>query len=182
MLHQIRQYPQSRHGAYDFQLVDSPQPYSAQIGFWQPELVVSQGLFTHLAPEQVEAVLRHEQAHVHYRDTFWFFWLGWVRRCTAWLPQTEALWQELLLLREMRADRWAAQHGDPLTLAEALLEVIRAAIETSEWAVPFGATEQCRVTERIEAMLLSDPEPPQPARLWWLGWALLPLCLIPIHC
>ena len=53
--------------------------YSAQIGFWQSELVVSQGLLKSLDSEHLNAVLAHEQAHVYYRDTFWFFWLGWLR-------------------------------------------------------------------------------------------------------
>jgi Zn-dependent protease with chaperone function len=50
--------------------------------------------------------LAHEQAHAHYRDTFWFFWLNVL---TSWLPHTEALWQEILFLREIRADEKAKE-------------------------------------------------------------------------
>ena len=64
-------------------------PYSAQVGFWQPQLVVSRGLLKMLDSDHLEAVLAHEQAHLNYRDTFWFFTLGWLRTFTAWLPQTE---------------------------------------------------------------------------------------------
>ena len=71
----------------------------------------------------LDAVLAHEQAHVYYRDTFWFFWLGWIRSFTIWLPNTEAVWQELLLLRELRADRQATEQVDFLLLAESLLIV-----------------------------------------------------------
>jgi hypothetical protein len=37
------------------------------------------------------------------------------------------VWHELILLRELRADRWAAQFVDPLLLAETLLTVARSA-------------------------------------------------------
>ena len=165
-------------------LLETPTLYSAQIGFWQPELVISQGLLDSLSPDHLEAVLVHEQAHLHYRDTFWFFWLGWLRRLTAWLPQTELLWQELLALRELRADRWAAQQVDSLLLAEALLLAVSNPIA----AEPFGAAFASlappnRLEQRIEA-LLTEAEPLQqsPPQSWaWLLLALLPLLAIPFH-
>ena len=55
---------------------------------------------------------------------FGFFWWGWLRRLTEWLPHSKELWQELLLLRELRADQWAAQQVDPLVLAESLLLMV----------------------------------------------------------
>jgi Zn-dependent protease with chaperone function len=165
-------------------LLETPTLYSAQIGFWTPELVVSQGLLDTLSPDHLAAVLVHERAHLHYRDTFWFFWLGWLRHLTAWLPQTENLWQELLALREIRADRWAAQSVDSLLLAEALLLVVSNPIA----AEPFGAAfaslvPTSRLEQRIEA-LLTEVEPlPQPQiQSWsWLLLALLPLLAIPFH-
>ncbi|NJL22359.1 MAG: M48 family metalloprotease [Leptolyngbyaceae cyanobacterium SM1_3_5] len=57
-------------------LVESESAIAAQIGFWQPELVISRGLIALLTPDQLAAVLTHEQAHQQYRDTFWFS--GWV--------------------------------------------------------------------------------------------------------
>ena len=146
-------------------------PFAAQIGFWQPQLVITQGLLDQLSTAQIEAVLTHEQAHLHYRDTFWFFWLGWLRQLTAWLPNTERLWQELLLLREMRADRWAANRVDPLLLAESLLQMAQAPLLDLENACAANAS---RLEERIEA-LLSEADTAQPAdtaRLPWL-WVLL---------
>jgi Zn-dependent protease with chaperone function len=123
MLQQVNLYPEMNLYAATARIADFSLPYSAQIGFWRPTLVVSTGLFTVLEPCHIEAVLAHEQAHSHYRDTFWFFWLGWVRRTTSWLPGTEAIWQELLLLRELRADQYAALQTNPFLLAEALLLV-----------------------------------------------------------
>lgn len=184
-LQQIRTYPRIDLEGRAARLVDSPLLYSAQIGFWQPELVISQGLLQTLKPEHLEAVLTHEQAHHYYRDTFWFFWLGWLRQITAWLPNTEALWQELLLLREIRADCWAAGRVDALLLAESLLMVVNTQMRASE---NFCAAFSCAITrdrlqQRIDA-LLGEPEFPTESSWWnwtWVLLGLLPLVAVPFH-
>jgi Zn-dependent protease with chaperone function len=122
--------PQFQHSGIIGRVVDSPILFAAQVGIWEPELIVSRGLLTQLSPEQLSLVLQHEQAHVHYRDPFWFFWWGWLGWLMAWLPHTQSLWEELLLLREMRADYHATQAADALVLAETLVQVVR-----SPWAL-----------------------------------------------
>lgn len=104
---QLRQYPRrpiksaSNVGSgIQGRIIETSAVFSAQVGLWSSELVVSRGLLDHLDAEHLDAVLAHESGHAHYRDTFWFFWLGGLRRLTGWLPYSEALWQELLLLRE----------------------------------------------------------------------------------
>jgi Zn-dependent protease with chaperone function len=99
-------------------------PFAAQVGVWKPQLVVCRGLLEQLDEEHLRAVLAHEEAHRHYGDTLWMFAVGWLRHLSGWLPNTEVLWQELLTLRELRADRWAAQRVDPLVLGEALVQVV----------------------------------------------------------
>lgn len=160
--------------------------FAGQIGFWQPELVVSEGLLQKLSPSHVESVLAHEQGHFHYRDTFWFFWLGWVRSGTAWLPNTDALWQELLVLRELRADSYAASQVDPLLLAESLLLVVSNGSVFSQSEIccaALGAGVGERLDQRIEA-LLAPPNHTQETRLQsWHGFllAFLPLVTVMFH-
>ncbi|UBF25361.1 M56 family metallopeptidase [Kovacikia minuta CCNUW1] len=184
-LHQVRSYARFDLQSKPARLLPTTVPFVAQIGFWQPELVVSQGLLNTFDAAHLEAVLTHEQAHRHYRDTFWFFWLGWLRRMTVWLPQTEVLWQELLLLREHRADRWAAQQVDSLLLAESLLQMVSAPeLYSDNFCAAFSsAAPQTRLEERIEA-LLSEPESAQRSPVWtwaWLLLVLLPLASVPFH-
>lgn len=186
----IRCYP--THGVYDRQhqyqpcrIVETSLLYSAQIGFWQPDLVISRGMLETLTPTQLVAVVTHEQAHTHYRDTLCFFWLGWLRRVTSWLPYTDLLWQELLMLRELRADSWAAQRVDALVLAEVLLAVVQSPWQPMEdCSACFGeAMAGDRLTERVNALLtmpVPDPDP-APDRWFWLGWLLLPLLTVPFH-
>ena len=166
-------------------LLNMPMLFAAQIGFWRSHLYVSQGLLDSLDADHLEAVLLHERAHAHYRDTFWFFWLGALRQVMPWLPNTQALWEELLLLRELRADRWAAQYADGLLLAESLLAMVSSNMHpTQTFAAAFGATNTSdRLEERVN-FLLAEPEPlPQFSwqSLFWIGFSLLPLSVLPLH-
>ncbi|MEQ8970990.1 MAG: M56 family metallopeptidase [Coleofasciculus sp. C1-SOL-03] len=182
---QVRTYPQ--HTVHDrrIRLLNTPLVFSAQVGFWQPELVVSQGLLETLDADHLQAVLTHEDGHFYYRDTFWFFWLGWMRQFSYGLSNTEALWQELLLLREIRADQWAAQRVDFLLLAESLLTVVSTPLMHSESVcAAFSCTApKNRLQERIEALLTEIHLPNQTylyLLIWFLG-SCLPLLLIPFH-
>jgi len=170
---------------YPAQILPLNVPYSAQIGWWHSQLVISEGLLTLLDDSHLEAVLAHEQAHVYYRDTFWFFWLGWIYHTTAWLPNSHQLWQDLLLLRELRADWKAAQTVDPLLLAESLVTVAKFTVQYPEvgCAALSCTANKTRLEERIEALINQEDVTPPP--LITLGrelvWALTPLITMPWH-
>jgi Zn-dependent protease with chaperone function len=181
---QLRQYPSINLTQTKARLLPVELPFIAQVGFWNPEIIVSQGILEALTTEQFDAVLAHEQAHATYHDTFWFFSFGCLRRLTFWLPNSENLWQELLLLRELRADRIAAQTTDPLVLAEALITLVRSPMVQSDWSATLHPQNlDDRFSERIDAILGATPLAPIP------GWkmsaivvaGLLPLLIIPFH-
>ncbi len=198
-IRKLRSYGQEWLADQPVRILDSSTPFAAQVGFWEPELLISQGLRTALTPTHLQAVLIHEQAHHHYRDTFWFFWLGWLRCLGSWLPDNDSLWQELLVLRELRADHWAAQQVDPLLLAEALLQVVSlesqagaevtdpacsAAILSGHLSSHTEATALDRIEERIQALLEGhslDAPPFPPQVLTGIGLVLWPLLTIPFH-
>jgi Zn-dependent protease with chaperone function len=163
-------------------ILDSSALFAAQVGFWNSKLVVSRGLLETLSEEQIQAVLTHESAHSYYRDTFWFFGLGWLRQTTFWLPQSKALWQELLLLRELRADQWAAQRVDPLLLAESLLLVVKDTARQPEFnCAAFDAAD--RLEERIEALLTPSEQIDHGRYITfaWLFMAMLPFLTLLLH-
>ncbi len=171
-----RECPQVHLAGKSARLLQTRALFAGQMGFWQPELVVSQGLLQTLSPDHLESVLAHEQGHYQYRDTFWFFWLGWVRSCTVWLPNTEPLWQELLVLRELRADSYAASQVDPLILAESLLLVVNNNPITSDiCCAALGAGD--RLEQRIEA-LLTPAEPISETQLQ--SWHIFLLAFLPL--
>lgn len=165
-------------------LLNTEALFAGQIGFFKPELVLSSGLLKTLSSNHLETVLAHEQGHYYYRDTFWFFWLGWMRECTSWLPNTEALWQELLTLRELRADAHAVSSVDPLLLAESLLMVVSSPPVSSQvLCAALGSPGANRLEERVEA-LLSQPQPAPKIHftsLKWLAWTFIPLISIVFH-
>ncbi|MEI6443981.1 MAG: M56 family metallopeptidase [Nostocales cyanobacterium ELA583] len=174
--------PQINLAGKQARLLQTEALFAGQMGFWQPELVVSQGLLKTLSPVHLESVLAHEQGHYHYRDTFWFFWLGWMRSCTAWLPNTEPLWQELLVLRELRADSYAASQVDPLVLAESLLLVVSNNSMTSDICCAALGTGD-RLEQRIEALLTpSEPILEKQLQSWYIFLlAFLPLLTVVFH-
>ncbi len=188
-VHQVRNCPQIQVQGITARLLENPVLFCAKIGFWNPELVVSQGLLETLTSEQQQAVFIHEQAHHYYRDTFCFFGLGFCRRLTAWLPYTDRFWQELLLLRELRADQWAAQQVDPLLLAESLLLMVRQPVAISEenCAAFSCVAPPNRMTERIEALLSNrnnSLESDSTINYWsfiWVIFVFLPLISVPFH-
>ncbi|MEB3311187.1 MAG: M56 family metallopeptidase [Snowella sp.] len=188
-LQEMKQYPLSWIKSQPTRILETPFPYSAQIGLWNPQLVMSQGLLDTLDEEHLDAVLAHENAHSYYRDTFWFFCLGWLRQITFWLPQTEELWQELLFIRELRADQKAAENVDPLLLAEALM-VVAQTVQQTPVLPQFDAIaaalhqEESRLITRINYLV--DPAEVanmgnQPFNWVLLALALIPLILIPLH-
>jgi beta-lactamase regulating signal transducer with metallopeptidase domain len=166
-------------------ILDTPALFAAQVGFWNSKLVVSRGLLTSFNNAQIEAVLTHEAAHHYYRDTFWFFWLGWLRQASSWLPYSSFLWQELLLLRELRADQWAAQQVDALLLAETLLLVVKDPLISPEInCAAFGTPAPAnRLEERIEALLTRTEQSynGRGVRFIWMLTALLPLLTLLLH-
>jgi Zn-dependent protease with chaperone function len=51
-----------------FETVDSPEAFAYCVGLWRPKVVVSTGLIRRLRPEQLRAVVAHEQEHALRRD------------------------------------------------------------------------------------------------------------------
>lgn len=176
---------QTTIAGYSAQMLPLSLPYSAQIGWWDSQLVISEGLLSILDTAHLEAVIEHEQAHLHYRDTFFFFWLGWLYRATAWLPNSCSLWEELLLLREVRADWKAAQTVDPLLLAEALVTVARFSVQYPEvgCAALSCTGPKSRLEERVEALMNQEEVITPPLRNLGceLVWTLTPLITMPWH-
>lgn len=181
---QIRSLPIATIAGRTGRVLSTSALFAAQVGFWKPELVFSQGLLQSMSPDQIEAVLSHEEAHCYYRDPFCFFWLSWLYQLTFWLPTTDILWQELLLLRELRADHWAAQQVDALTLAETLLLSVRSSFMIPDHDyIPFHhAASITRLEERITALMTQPYICQGRGTAWlWLIPALLPILILPFH-
>jgi Zn-dependent protease with chaperone function len=186
----ITSFPTQLHFGQLIYVLELPNIFAAQIGFWQPKLVISQALLSQFDQLHLNAVLKHEEAHLFYRDTFWFFGFGCLRQITEWLPNTDLLWEELLLLRELRADRWAKNYVDALVLAESLLWAVGDMNQSTDLfpnsssAALSRITNVSRLEERIEILLNQSEEPELiSSRLpfEWLALTVLPLISVLLH-
>ncbi|WP_017293686.1 M56 family metallopeptidase [Geminocystis herdmanii] len=181
----IQEYPLANINGEDIKIIDTSFPYAAQVGFWDSQLVLSQGLIQLLSPEHLNAVIAHETAHKINRDPFFFFWLSYLERLTFWLPNNQNLWNNLLLLRELRADKIASKTVDFLLIAEALLTVTNASIEQEKplkfnWECPFT---NCRLEERIDNLLTESDESSNFnwGQVIWLFLVFIPWIFFPFH-
>jgi Zn-dependent protease with chaperone function len=168
-------------------------PVAAQVGLWHSSLLVSRGWLEHLTLAEQQAMVAHEQAHADYRDPLQFLGLGMIWRFSSWMPNTQTLWEELLLLREIRADQRAARTSDPLLLAELLVKLSRQmTLATQGYASDIepcvGFNESLslsRLEQRVNALLEPDsaaePAVPVLGRLMWLIVAVLPLATTWLH-
>lgn len=98
-------------------LADSPTP-AFTIGWWRPTIYVAEDASLLFEPEQLAAVLEHEQAHVRRRDPLRLSLLRFLSCMLYWLPLVRRLAADLADEVELRADRASTQ---PVVLASAIL-------------------------------------------------------------
>jgi Zn-dependent protease with chaperone function len=177
-------------------ILNTSFPYAGLMGFYQGEkkslidlfqshLVLSKGLINLLSKEHLQAVIAHEKAHQKHKDPLIFFCLSYCKNITFWLPNNEKLWNDLILLRELRADNTASKSVDFLLLAESLLMVTQEAMEQPspmdyDFICPFMDS---RLNERIEALINQDNSAQQINwyQLSWMIVVFIPFVIIPFH-
>ncbi|QNM96594.1 M56 family metallopeptidase [Chitinimonas koreensis] len=137
---------------------------------WRPLIWLPARMLSGLAPDQLEAVLAHELAHIRRLD---WLWNGLQCAIEAILFYHPAVWW---LSRQIRQDREhacddlaVAACTDPIALAEALVSLERGR-QTPRLAL---AADGGSLRQRVER-LLGGPAAPAP------GWqrSLLPICLV----
>ncbi|WP_231937630.1 M56 family metallopeptidase [Geminocystis sp. NIES-3709] len=181
----VKKYPLENIDGQNIKIIETSFPYAAQVGFWNSQLVVSRGLIKLLSIEHLQAVIAHESAHKAHKDPFFFFWFSYLERLTFWLPNNKNLWNNLLLLRELRADNTASKTVDSLLIAEALLTVTKATINqtnplTFNWECPFM---NCRLEERIDNLLTDSSQFTtfNWVQIIWLFLVFVPWIFFPFH-
>ena len=105
--------------------IQHPLPLIGVVGVLHPQLFVAAHLFAKLSPEELTAVLRHEQWHLTARDNFRRVLFDFCRH--SFLPGERELEQEWHESVEMAADEYAARQNPQiaLDLASALVKIPR---------------------------------------------------------
>jgi hypothetical protein len=88
------------------------------------KILISPDLLEALEPEELEAILAHEVAHLESRDVPVIFTAGLLRDLVAWNPFAHIAFRRLSIDRELEADRRAAAiTNNPLAVASGLLKM-----------------------------------------------------------
>ena len=109
-------------------------------GWWRPQVFVAHNLPQRLSPDELEAVLAHEAAHVRRRDPLRLFLLRSLAGVLFWLPAIRRLVADLADEAEIAADD-AAARTHALPLASAILRLAGADLSVPDPTVGFQRTD-----------------------------------------
>ncbi len=105
-------------------LLPEGAPGAFVMGGRRSRILISSELVARLSPDELDAILAHEIAHVMARDLPVTVIAGVLRDLTAWNPLAHVALRRLVAEREFEADRCAARiTGKPLALASSLLKM-----------------------------------------------------------
>ncbi|MEX2227876.1 MAG: M56 family metallopeptidase [Dehalococcoidia bacterium] len=132
--------------------VDADEPFAFCHGLRRPRLMISRGVLDILDPDELEAVLRHEAAHLHERDPLRILVSRAIATALAFVPFSAGLRDSYLCRRELRADRAAVDAmGDALPMASALARMLRAGHRSAFASLAVGALSATDI--RIDHLL-----------------------------
>jgi hypothetical protein len=139
-------------------------PLLSLVGILTPRLIVSPRLLQTLSPDQFDAALAHEQAHLLSRDNLKRLLLAITPGPLPFAPAPRSIERQWAHYAELAADESAAR-GLPqrgIALAEALLHVARLA--NFERSIPLAsslAAANAELSLRIGRLIASSAEPPK---------------------
>jgi Zn-dependent protease with chaperone function len=91
--------------------VTSEFPIVAVIGWRRPRLIIARAVLASCSPDELRAVLAHEQGHIDRRDNMRRLLLSIAPDVLAWLPSSERLFIDWRDAAEEAADDDAARSG-----------------------------------------------------------------------
>ena len=105
---------------------DTPAAVLHCRGALRPTIVAARGIVERLEPDQLQAAIAHELAHMQRRDV-WHSWALLALRAAQWFnPVAQVLGRRAVQETEWEADRVAAAvTGRPLSIARALVTSVR---------------------------------------------------------
>jgi Zn-dependent protease with chaperone function len=156
-------------------LVDHPQPAAYSVAGPQPTVVLTTGALQALDPEQLDAVLAHERAHLAGRHHLLVAMARIARQVLPFMPLMRDADAQVTRLAELHADDTALRSSAPEPLATAM--VILATQAAPAPALAVAATDAVGRIHR----LLGPAEPPLgPVRRHLLRATVAALALTPV--
>jgi Zn-dependent protease with chaperone function len=94
------------------------------VGGRRSRILISEDLVDHFDDHELEGILAHEVAHLEAHDVPIVFTAGMLRDAVAWNPIAHLAFRQVVMDRELEADRRAAAlTGRPLAVASGLLKM-----------------------------------------------------------
>ena len=134
-------------------LLDSAKPLAFTVGFWHPQVVLSEEMIATLSHEELAAVLFHELGHVQSRDPLRLAVVRFLVDVLWFLPVARSLAKDFADAVEMSADTFAvAITRQPVDLASALVKTAKAGVPP---AIPLttALAGHLTVEDRVEHLL-----------------------------
>lgn len=139
---------------HDAVILDQPQPAAYCVAGRADTVVVTSGALDLLSPEQVAAVLAHEQAHRRGRHHRVLAAAALAERALPELPLMRQLPRQVRRLLELHADDTAARGHDPEALATALVAFAQAGRPMHATPASALAAADGDTAERIRRLIL----------------------------
>ncbi|NOY55272.1 MAG: M48 family metalloprotease [Actinobacteria bacterium] len=162
------------YGEHELVVLPSAEMVAISVPGRPGQVILSEGLLDTLAPAELDAVLRHEGAHLDLRHSRYLLLAAVVQCAVGWLPTVRGSVGSLRLSVEEWADAVAVRDlGTSRPVADALRSLVFASLFPH--AASFSAAET--IGERLEALEHGEPRKAPLARLaayslialLWLG-------------
>lgn len=155
----VKKFARTYLRSQPIRLVQADEPMALTVGYWSPQIILSSGLLAVLDETELEAVVRHESAHVASRDPLKALIADCCRTALPFIPAVSYLADRFRTRKELEADSAAIESmGNPLPLASALAKILAAMPAQTPLGVGVSPTEA-----RIDA-LLGKPMPESSAK------------------
>jgi Zn-dependent protease with chaperone function len=133
-------------------------PVAALAGLWRPRLLLAEGVLRALRPEELEAVVAHELAHVAARDNLKRLLLRVSPDPLALTSLGRRLRAEFLEAAEAAADARACARVKPTVLARALLKVARLVPPSGGLELAMASLHhEGSLASRVQALVQAPP-------------------------
>jgi Zn-dependent protease with chaperone function len=133
------------------------------VGWFRPRIYAAESLAERLSPEELQALIAHEGAHVARRDPLRLSLLRFLALTLFWLPALRRLADDMADEAEIQADDRAARE-QPLALASAILALASWRTTGPAWGEGVGFAQRTDLLDR-RIRRLAGEEPPPTSRL-----------------
>jgi beta-lactamase regulating signal transducer with metallopeptidase domain len=150
-------------GNQDFTVISCLAPIAVTMGFLNPKIILSTGLFNLLDKNELEAAIYHELYHKKHRDPLKIFLLSLFASIMWYIPILKWFHQKYKIIREVLADHYAInRQGTPVDLGSALLKMLKT-VNRANMPFSYVSFADTSVNYRIKYIL--DPQTEIPLKL-----------------